>query len=203
MYREKTDWEKAVEFHSHICAGLAFGYRAAQAGLRKLRVRHAPDEELVAIVETDACGVDAVQVVAGCTLGKGNLLYRDYGKPVYTFGRRGTGKAVRIVVKGGAWGLDEEFRALQNKVRSRAATAEELERFRAKQTKAAAKILEAPEDQILKIQEVNLDFPEKARIFNSVTCAFCGEQVMEPRARVRDGRFVCIPCSETSAAGLV
>ncbi len=201
MCREKTDWEKTVEFHGHVCAGLAFGYRAARAGLRELGARRAPDEELVAVVETDACGVDAVQVVTGCTLGKGNLLYRDYGKPVYTFGRRDLGKAVRVVVRGEAWSLDEDFQRLREKVRSQAAAPEDQERFRAKQIEVAAKILEAPEDQILKIQEISFDFPEKARIFASVTCAVCGEQVMEPRARVRDGKFVCIPCSETYTRG--
>jgi formylmethanofuran dehydrogenase subunit E len=169
--------------------------------LRELESRRAPDEELVALVETDACGVDAVQVVTGCTLGKGNLLYRDYGKSVYTFGRRDLGKAVRVVVQGGAWSLDEEFQRLREKVRSQAATPEDQERFRAKQIEIAAKILEAPEDQILKIQEISFDFPEKARIFASVTCAVCGEQVMEPRARVRDGKFACVPCSETYSRG--
>ncbi len=34
------------------------------------------------IVENDACDVDAVQFVAGCSFGKGNLLFRDYGEPV-------------------------------------------------------------------------------------------------------------------------
>ncbi|NOZ25842.1 MAG: formylmethanofuran dehydrogenase, partial [Nitrospirae bacterium] len=30
----------------------------------------------------------------------------------------------------------------------------------------------------------------------SVRCAFCGEKVMEPKARSRDGKAVCIPCAE-------
>lgn len=38
------------------------------------------DEEMVAIVENDSCAVDAIQVLTGCTLGKGNLIFRDYGK---------------------------------------------------------------------------------------------------------------------------
>ena len=99
MCREKTDWEKAMEFHGHICIGLALGYRAAKAGLEGLEARRSPDEEIVVIAETDNCGLDAVQVVTGCTMGKGNLIYRDYGKNAYTFGCRNSGKAVRILVK--------------------------------------------------------------------------------------------------------
>ncbi len=62
-----------------------------------LGVERAEDEELVAIVENDACGVDAVQYVAGCTFGKGNLVFRDWGKPVYTFFSRRTGRGVRVL----------------------------------------------------------------------------------------------------------
>jgi formylmethanofuran dehydrogenase subunit E len=35
----------------------------------------------------------------------------------------------------------------------------------------------------------------RAKIFASVQCAICGEMVAEHRARVRDGKFVCMPCS--------
>lgn len=70
-------FEKAVEFHGHVCPGLAIGYRAAELGIEALACGRDTDEELVAIVENDACGVDAVQVVTGCTLGKGNLILKD------------------------------------------------------------------------------------------------------------------------------
>ncbi len=101
MCMEKSDWEKCAEFHGHVCPGLAVGYRAAQIGLEELAGSRAKDEELVAIAETDACGVDAVMVVTGCTLGKGNLLYRDFGKHAFTFMSRGSGEGVRICANPG------------------------------------------------------------------------------------------------------
>ena len=61
------DLEDAKRFHGHFCPGLMIGYRAAQIALRELHVERAEDEELVAICENDACGVDAVQVLTGCT----------------------------------------------------------------------------------------------------------------------------------------
>lgn len=199
MCREKTDWEKAMEFHGHICVGLALGYRAAKAGMELLGARRSPDEELVVIAETetDNCGVDAVQVVTGCTMGKGNLFFRDYGKNVYTFGSRGNGKAFRIVLNPVADEVfSEEIRAIRDRARQGRATEEEKERLKRAQLEAVAKILQAPAEELFRVQEVQLDLPEKARIFRSVTCTACGEQVMEPRARVRDGKIVCIPCSE-------
>ena len=53
----------------------------------------APDEEIVAVVETEMCAVDAIQALTGCTFGKGNLIHRDWGKNAYTFFRRSDGKA--------------------------------------------------------------------------------------------------------------
>ncbi len=196
MIGDKAIWEKAVDFHGHACPGLALGYRAAQAGMRELKAGRSPDEELFVIVENDNCSVDAVQVVTGCTMGKGNLYYRDYGKNAYTFGRRDTGEAVRIVVKGPGAVLGEEFQVLRRKVMAGDATGEERERFRAMQADAPGRILNAPEEDVLTVKHIKLEPPPRARIFASVTCAVCGEQVMEPRARLRDGRPVCIPCSE-------
>ena len=55
-------------FHSHMCPGLAIGIRAAEIALREVGPR-AANEGVVAIVETDMCGVDAIQFLTGCTLG--------------------------------------------------------------------------------------------------------------------------------------
>lgn len=59
----------------------------------------AADEELVCVTENDACGVDAVQVITGCTMGKGNLLYRGTGKMAFSFYCRNSGKSVRLCLK--------------------------------------------------------------------------------------------------------
>ncbi|PIV44001.1 MAG: hypothetical protein COS27_03285, partial [Nitrospirae bacterium CG02_land_8_20_14_3_00_41_53] len=32
--------------------------------------------------------------------------------------------------------------------------------------------------------------------YPSLRCALCGEKMMEPRARIKDGKIVCIPCFE-------
>ena len=82
--------------------------------MESLELFRAEDEELVAIVENDACGVDALQCVAGCKFGKGNLLFRDYGKQIYTIYCRSTRSAVRVHFhgKGIPEGLQEDRSAL-------------------------------------------------------------------------------------------
>src|SRR3990172_4604312 len=86
-----------ADFHGHVCPGLALGFRVSKLALNELGGR-SKDEELVAMVENDSCAVDAVQVMTGCTFGKGNLIFRDYGKQVYTFIKRPSGKSIRISI---------------------------------------------------------------------------------------------------------
>lgn len=79
------DWEKCVEFHGHKCPGLAFGVKASELAIKELDLKFSSDEEIVCITETDACCVDAIQVLIGCSFGKGNLIYQPKGKTAFTF----------------------------------------------------------------------------------------------------------------------
>ncbi len=92
--------EKAVDFHGHLCPGLLIGFRAALLGLKTLDGKRSEDEELVAIVENDSCAVDGIQSVTGCTFGKGNLIFRDYGKQVFTLADRSNGRGIRLSFRG-------------------------------------------------------------------------------------------------------
>src|SRR5574340_197535 len=102
------DLRDTIQFHGHLCPGLALGYRVAKAALRELDAERPGDEELVAVVENDSCAVDAIQFITGCTFGKGNLVFRDYGKHVYTFYNRRTGVGVRI---------SEDYQGFRNDLR--------------------------------------------------------------------------------------
>jgi len=72
-------WEKCVEFHGHSCGGLSIGYRAALYAMELLGVEFSDNEQVVCISENDACGVDAIQLLMGCSIGKGNLLFHMTG----------------------------------------------------------------------------------------------------------------------------
>ena len=87
MFR-RFSFRKAVQFHGHACPGLALGYRVAILAMKKMSTIRAADEELVVMVENDSCAVDAIQVVTGCTFGKGNFIFKDFGKHGYTFFNR-------------------------------------------------------------------------------------------------------------------
>ena len=167
-------YEEIVQFHGHECPGLAIGYRMASAALEKLVSIRAADEELVAVVENDACGVDALQCVTGCTFGKGNLLFRDYGKQVYTIYSRSTRRGVRLVFHGN--GIPEDLREDRSAL--------------------ANWILYTSTDSILSVKTTSVPEPEPAKIRKSISCTICGETVMESRVRYHHENAVCIPCYE-------
>ena len=173
------DYSEIAAFHGHECPGLAIGYRMACAAMQALEALRSEDEEIVAIVENDACGVDALQCITGCTFGKGNLVFRDYGKQVYTLYSRATGRGVRVLFHGRdiPKHLSEDRPLL------------------------ADHILNAPEEGILSLTQVTIDEPEPARVMGSSLCAVCGELTMEARLREVDGRALCIPCAQEQGTG--
>lgn len=185
-------WQKAVEFHGHSCPGLAYGVRAGAIALEKLGSLRSSDEELLAIVETDSCSIDGIQVVTGCTLGKGNLIFKDRGKSAFTFVLRNSGKAVRLVMNAGDnYRPDDELR---EKVLTDKASSEEKQLFQEMKQKRIEYILKGPEEKVCSSRWVDVKPPEKARIFQSIQCEKCGEHFMEARGRLENGKVVCLDC---------
>ncbi len=195
------EFKKCVEFHGHLCPGLSIGYKAAKTGMAWLKENRAADEEIVAIVETDACSADAVQVLTGCTFGKGNFIYKDHGKMVLTLLSRQSGEGIRVAMKYGALPPNEEHRNLIQKIRNGTATETEQKRFHELHHKRSCDVLEMPADQLFTITSVNMQLPKKARIEPSEPCAQCGEPTMASRLEERDGQRVCRDCEGRAARG--
>jgi formylmethanofuran dehydrogenase subunit E len=159
---------QVIVFHGHLCPGSVIGYRAAQITLRELGVVRAQDEELVAICENDACGVDAIQVLTGCTLGKGNLILRDWGKQVFIFGHHHAtrSKLLRVALRYGV------IPAMQEKTPK-------------ERRQASIELLKtAPENHLYAIRRIDSLLLAPARILRTRLCSRCGEGVMESRVRL-------------------
>ncbi|MGA7075395.1 MAG: FmdE family protein [Halobacteriota archaeon] len=195
---KQTSFPDVTKFHEHVCPGTVIGYRAAKIATREFSSEKSVDEELVAIVENDSCSVDAIQVVTGCTFGKGNLIFKDHGKHVYTFINRKTGDALRISLKSSVdlEHMDPAWNQLRTKVTAGSATPEEEQDFRKRADRIAEKLMNMSEADLFDVTRIEIaDVPRKARIFRSVTCQKCGELVSEHRVRLENGETVCIPCS--------
>lgn len=196
---DPTTIERTASFHGHMCPGLAMGMRAAEAAVAEIGA-NSLEQEVVAIVESDMCGVDAIQFLTGCTFGKGNLVHRDHGKVVFTFVRQSDGRAVRIGMRLGAMGPPDPGQgALLATVRAGDASREERERFWALQRQRSERILDAPFEELYEVQEVEVEAPRRARSMTLVACARCGEPTLEPRVRRLGERDLCPPCFEREA----
>ena len=183
-----------TEFHGHACVGLALGYKAAGYATEILDLTFSDDEEVVAITETDSCTVDAVQVVLGCTAGKGNLFVNKWGKNAFTFYRRDNNTSVRLVAIPDAFMPSPEMTELRPKIMNGSASDEEKKRFRRLSDEAVDAVLAMPFEKLFEKKEARIEVPEKARIFRTVTCSVCNEPVADGFATEKDGKFVCIPC---------
>lgn len=192
----KFSFEDVIKFHGHSCPGLALGYKVAITAIEELGLNgKAHDEELVCIVENDSCAVDAIQVITGCTFGKGNLIFRDYGKQVYTFFNRKNNKVVRVSVEFEFKESDEE-KMLWQRFMQGDRSQEVVEFIEKRKAQKIKQILEAKKDEILKITYPRIIPPKEARIFKSLRCENCGEKVAEVKARLLKGKILCIPCFE-------
>lgn len=192
------DFQQCAAFHGHICPGLATGFRAAKAGLNRLEENRAEDEEIISIVETDACGVDAIQVLTGCTFGKGNLIYKDYGKTVFTFLERGSGRGVRVALKPDAFEPDARHRELIAKMREESATEAERSEFQKIHLQRARNVLEMPLEALFNIEEVKIQLPPKAKIEPSILCERCGEPTMSTKMVETGGKKICRGCADAA-----
>jgi formylmethanofuran dehydrogenase subunit E len=195
LIMKDKDFKKVAEFHGHVCPGLAYGYRVAKAALRELGEK-ARDEEIVSIVENDSCAVDAIQVLVGSTFGKGNLIFKDFGKQVYTFISRKTGKGLRISVDFKGYKETEKDKAIWNKFLSGNRSQQVMREVRKIKNRKIDAILKSPEKDLLNIKSIRIKPPEEAKISPTLRCERCGEKVMEPRVRVKEGTILCLPCYE-------
>lgn len=159
MDENRELWEKCAAFHGHVCGGLTIGYKAALYAIELLEITFSKDEEIVCVSENDACGVDAIQVILGCSVGKGNLLFHMTGKQAFNIYERKSGKSVRLILKEKPEGMSRE------------------------QTFAYYQSLEPCE--MFDVKETRIELPECARIFDSYNCECCGEKTAANWIRIQ------------------
>ncbi len=161
-------WEQCVEFHGHACPGLAYGFQAARLISEHWDLKRARDEELICITENDACGVDAIQFLLGCTFGKGNLIYRPRGKHAYSFFQELQEEGRRLVLKRREWQGERE-------------------------EKIKAILKEDPRELFL-LKRPHFPYPGRASIYNTIACENCGEGTAEPFIRLQEEKKLCLDC---------
>jgi len=191
--------DAGIHLHGHKCSPMPLGLRAGAAAMNRLGVERSRDKQLLALVELgdDHCGhcfADGVQMVTGCTFGKGNIKKLGYGKFGLTLVDQTTGRAVRVVP--------------QAEAQVKTKRTPFFHQFCVQGEPASAlpgdvvdpqidRVLHAPEDELLTVSDV-FDYAVSAENenFHSFVCDRCGELVVEPYGRVVGTHKVCIPCQD-------
>lgn len=169
---------KAKDFHGDVCPGIAMGTRMSIAGIEKLGMNPLErNRDLIVIVEIDRCATDAVQAISGCSLGKRTLKFRDYGKFGITFMDLSSKKAVRV--------------SALNKPKK--------DMGKEEMANIVDEILKTPDEELFKIQKVQVDLPEEdipGPPISRKTCKECGEGIMDHRETIEDAKTLCKSCAD-------
>jgi len=205
----------SAQFHGHYCPGLAMGVMAAVHAMQQLgRDKADPSgaidgvnpaeaagdnasspasdglEDLLAIVETNNCFADGVQLVTGCSFGNNSLIFEDLGKTAFTLTRR-DGNGVRVIsrhespayVRESFPEFDRHYqRVVKEQVRDEATVAA----FRKSGVERSFGTLNLDFDRLFEVHRVRVDVPDYAPSHESGVCAKCGDSVMATRM-VDDG----------------
>ncbi|MFT5728613.1 MAG: formylmethanofuran dehydrogenase subunit E [Desulforhopalus sp.] len=194
--QSKPDYQKCINFHGHTCMGVTIGYLVAKLALELLTEIRSVDEELITIVETDACCCDAIQVLTGCTFGKGNFFYLDYGKMAFTFASRNSGKGVRLILKNEIFEVPRKEQELAQTISSPNCSPAEKKAYEGLYEQRGEELFAQGPAGFFTVQHLdNFTLPDRAPRAASKRCDICGEMVMETKLETAGDHRICRGCS--------
>jgi formylmethanofuran dehydrogenase subunit E len=194
---------RTAQLHGHHYIGSAIGVIAAHYAMKTMGVvQNTGMEHLIALVETNSCFSDGVQMVTGCSFGNNSLVYRDYGKTAFSLVKR-SGNGVRVSVRPDLGDLlkdknSEAQRLYLQTVNQRKATPEEEDRMMELNKRHCFDVLKIPADRIFRLEHVSVEIPSYSRILASQVCAKCGEKIMDTKAVKKGDTYYCKACGEGS-----
>lgn len=176
-------YAQTAELHKHLCPRQVLGVRMGVqiADLFGLALPQTA-KRLIAFVETDGCFADGVSVATGCWLGRRTMRLMDYGKSAVTFVDTQADAVVRI------WPHPQ--------ARQRAAGFAPHEKSRWHTMLEAYQWM--PADQLLCWRPVELTIDMATLISRAgvrVSCAICGEEIMNEREVIRQELTICRACT--------
>jgi formylmethanofuran dehydrogenase subunit E len=170
--------------HSHLCPRQILGVRIGLKGIAALGLQ--PEDitrkRLLIIAETDGCFIDGLIAATGCEFGHRTLRVEDYGKIAATFIDTETERCIRI--------------APAMNVREKAPTYAPAEPRHYFAQIQSYQIM--PDDELLTVQEVALLRPVAEIISRPgvrVNCEVCGEEIINEREVISEGRTYCRTCA--------
>jgi len=203
MINPKDYLEAGQMFHGHKCPAMPQGLRVGAAAMNVLGVERAKDGQLLAILELGTehcatCFADGIQMITGCTYGKGNIKRLGLGKWGMTLVDTKTGRAVRVAPKAEAM-LKNKQSKFFTEYREKGIPAslvpdEEVEPM-------VQRVMNAPAEMLMTISDVfEYKLEPKPHSFTSFVCDGCGEMVVEGYGRPLGDKKICQPCYDKAFA---
>ena len=193
------DWlEFGQKFHGHKCPAMPNGLRVAAAAMNALGVERTGDSALHAFLDLGenhcaTCFADGVQVITGCTFGKGNISKTHKGKWALTLVDKKTNRAVRVTPKAEAM-LANKKTEFFTKYRMVGVPPTQVPDEVVQPL--VEKVMNVPEEMMMNISEVfTYEWPKEKHSFEGFVCEECGEMVVEKYGRVKGNKKVCIDCA--------
>lgn len=192
--------EFGQKFHGHKCPAMPLGLRVGAAAMQALGVDRAKDGQLMVMVELGdnhcaTCFADGIQVITGCTFGKGNIQKQQLGKWGVTLIDKKAGRAVRVTPKAEAMKANKETTFFKDYREVGIPASQVPDEF---VDPLIEKVSNAPDAMLLSIGEVyEYQWQEPTHCFATFVCDHCGEMTVEPYSQRIKGQHVCLPCSET------
>ena len=199
MIDPKDFLEAGKVLHGHACPAMPLGLRAGAAAMNALGVERAKDGQLLALLELGEghcahCFADGIQMVTGCTFGKGNIKQLGYGKFGLTLVDKATGRAVRVVPRAEAQ-MGTKKTPFFTDYREKGIPASEVPPEIV--NPLIDQVMAAPDDKILKLGDIfSYTLKKPIESFASFVCERCGDMVIECYGRVSGSQKICIPCHE-------
>ncbi len=204
MIKPREYLETGFKLHGHKCPAMPLGLRVGAAAMNALGVERSTDGQLIALVELgdehcSHCFADGVQVVTGCTFGKGNIHQLGYGKFGLTLIDVAHKRAVRVVPKAEVQVATKKTEFFKN-YREKGVPASKVPANVVEPL--IEKVMDESEEQIMTISPIfDYEVEKGKESFASFVCEQCGDMVVEKYGRVYDGLKVCIPCQQKLIAG--
>lgn len=197
--KPKDYYEAGLQLHGHKCPAMPLGLRVGAAAMNALGVERAKDGQLLALVDLGenhcaTCYGDGVQMITGCTFGKGNIKKLHYGKWGLTLVETKTGRAVRVIPKAETM-LTSKKSKFFTEYRMKGIPASEVPKEVVEPL--VDNVMNTPDEQMLSISEIfHYNVPKKAGSFSGFVCDECHEMTVEGYGRPFEDKKVCQPCYE-------
>lgn len=169
--------------HKHLCPRQILGVRMGLAGAAALGMTvPRQDKKMLIIAETDGCLLSGIEAATGLSVNRRTLRIVDYGKIAATFVDVQMETAVRVAPR------------LEIREQARAYAPQEKRRYFA--MLRGYQVM--PDAALLSLTAVRLTPAVRELVSRPgvrTDCQQCGEEIINEREQVVNGRVLCIPCA--------